>query len=292
MIGTTTSARAGVISAGTSARESSVSSTLPGRRNFSGTEPAARRRLESAAGRKWPSGPTANGTTSYFEGSSAPTIVRAEMRETSRSTERPPKRTTTRRRLTCSPAHDPDVLDRGRAAQLLQGVPRRRGIHGDDRGRLRTVTPGEREVRDVDAGRAQERPDGPDDPGHVPVAQEDDRPLRPEFQRQVVHLDDPGVAPRKERRIGAGGAGADERDADRADVVSRKLVPRRDDRHASLLRHDHGVDEVDGLRGVSLQGPLDGRHRDRAKQVLRQPPRLDGDGRDLPGADGAEEVRS
>ena len=46
---------------------------------------------------------TAMATTSYFAGSSDAAIVRAEIRETSRSTDLPPKRTATRVRLTSSP---------------------------------------------------------------------------------------------------------------------------------------------------------------------------------------------
>src|SRR5262249_5650723 len=145
MIGMTTSARAGVISAGTIAPDSAVSSPAPGRRNLSGTGPAVRRRLDSEAGRNRPSGPTASGSTSYRDGSSAPAIVRAEIRETSRSTERPPKRTTTRRRLKRSPAHDPDVLDGGSVPQPVERVPRRRGIHPDDGRGFRAVAARERE---------------------------------------------------------------------------------------------------------------------------------------------------
>src|SRR5512143_3023788 len=231
MIGMTTSARAGVISTGTRAPPSVVSFSEPGRRNFSGTGPAARSRFDSPAGRKRPSGPTPSGNTSYRAGSRAPTIVRAEIRETSRSTERPPKSTTTRRRLKGSPAYDADVFDRRRAAQLLEYVPGRRGIDRDDRRRLRPVAPGEREVGDIDPGRAEERSDRPHDARDIAVADEKNRSFRAELQRQAVHLHHAGIAPGEERGVRARRRRSHEGHANRADVVAGVLVAGRDDRN-------------------------------------------------------------
>ena len=104
------------------------------------------------------------------------------------------------------PAHQVTTRTSSTAGRRAEAVENRGGrgrVDGDDRRRARAVAAGEREVGDVDAGLAEDRADAADDAGHVAVAEEDDRPLRPELERKTVDLDDAGVAPDEERRVGA-----------------------------------------------------------------------------------------
>ncbi len=274
MIGNTTSTRPGRICSGTIASPAGSS-----RRNFSGTAPSARRRDDSTAGRNRPSSPTARGRTSYRVGSRARQIVRAEMRETSRSTDRPPKRTTIRvRRHHVTTRTSSTAGACRRRSSTAGGGGESTAITAAARG---PVAAGEREVGDVDAGLAEDGADTADDSGDVAIAQVDDRPFRPELERQPVDLDHSGVLPREEGGVGPAGRGAGERQAERAGVDAGLLVPRLADREAAVLRDEHRVDVVDRFGRVRLERALDRGHRDRAKQVLRQSPGFYGQPREM-----------
>ena len=148
MIGKTTSARPGPISAGTSACEEPAPPPLDAvlLRDRARRREGARTPPRTGTGRP-ARRPAARPRTSRDR--ARPTIVAAEIRETSRSTERPPKSTTTRRRLTSSPRGLPRPPARARRRSSTAGG-------GGESTAITAAAPSplpraEREVRDVDA---------------------------------------------------------------------------------------------------------------------------------------------
>ena len=106
--------------------------------------------------------------------------------------------------------------------------------------------------------------------GHVAVAEEDDRAVGAELERQAVHLGGhAGVAQGEERRLGVSAStGEGDPDAQGACVVAGVLVARLHDGQAAVAREMQRVDEVDRLRRVLLQRSLHGGDRDRPQQVF------------------------
>ena len=126
-------------------------------------------------------------------------------------------------------------------------------------------------------------PDAPDHAGHVSVAQEDDRALRRNSSGRSSTSTTRASRPAKSVACDPRpDAGRLERDADRARVVPRLLVPGLADREAALTGDEHRVDVVDDLRRVRLERALRRCHRDRMQDVLGQPPRLDREPHSLP----------